>query len=154
MANEVYFSDDFTTLDLTEGDGDTATPVAGIQNVEIVPSVSIEQLYTSDSIKIEAQKQHEASVSVSIGYSKWDPEVAKQWLDGGGGNTANSLTDTSDPQKFKIDSDFTSNAGTTLNITVTGITFEEMPLVSASRGEYIQWDLEGTGEDITDLSTV
>lgn len=155
MANNAYFSDDFTTLDLeTDEATPTSTPVAGIQSIEIIPSVSIEQLYTGDSIKIDAQKQHEFSVDVSIGYSKWDPVVAEQWLGGGGGTSANSMTDTTDPQKYTLTADFDAiDDASTLTISVSGITFEEMPLVSASRGEYIQWDLEGTGEDITDAST-
>jgi hypothetical protein len=155
MANEAYWLDDFATLDLETGEATpTSTPVAGIQNVTIIPSVSVEQLYTGDSIKIDAQKQHEFSVDVSIGYSKWDPVVAEQWLGGGGGTSANSLTDTSDPQKYQITGEFDSvNDNTTLSVTVEGITFEEMPIIDASRGEYVQWDLEGVGEDMTDLST-
>jgi hypothetical protein len=152
-TNDIFWLDDYTTLDLsTPGDG-TATPVAGIQNVEIVPNVSMERLYTADSIKIEAQKQHEAAVNVTIGYSKWDSTVAEQWLGGGGDTSANSLTDTSDPQKYELSGTFESqNGDRTMDVTVTGITFEEMPLMAASRGEYVQWDLEGTGEDISDLT--
>lgn len=151
---DAYFSDDFTTLDLSTPGGATATPVAGIQNVEIVPSVSIEELYTMESIKIDAQKQHEASVSVSIGYSKWDPEVAQQWL-GGSGASGTSLSDTTDPQKYELSATFKQVDGADeLNITIEGITFEEMPLIAASRGEYVQWDLEGAGEDVTTLEEV
>jgi hypothetical protein len=116
--------------------------------------VSLERLYTGDSIKIEAQKQHEFQVQVNIGYSKWDPVVAEQWLGGAGGTSANSMTDTSNPQKYSLTGEFESNGGgTTFSIEVSGITFEEIPLVDASRGEYIQWDLEGVGEDIADAST-
>lgn len=153
MADE-YWLDDFTTLDLETGEASpTSTPVAGIQNVTIVPSVSIEQLYTADSIKIESQKQHEFQVQVAIGFSTWDVALAEQWVGGGGGTTANSMTDTSDPQKFSLDGDFVSEGGgETLSITVSGITFEEMPLLDAARGEFVQWDLEGVGEDLTDVS--
>jgi hypothetical protein len=35
---------------------------------------------------------------------------------------------------------------------VTGITFEEMPIIAVSRGEFIQWDLSGVGEDLTNLA--
>lgn len=155
MANEAYYLSDFVTLDLETTEATpTSTPVAGIQDVTIVPSVSIDELYTGDSIKIEAKKQKEFSVNVQIGYSKWDPTVAKQWLGGGGGTSSSSMTDTSDPQKYQISGDFASaGGGTTLSVSVVGITFEEMPIVDAARGEYVQWDLDGSGEDLTNLST-
>ena len=156
MASEAYWFDDGTLTFETNESTPTSIPVAGLQEIEIIPSTSIEQLYTGDTIKIEEQKQHEFSVDVTIGFSKWDPIFAEQWLGGGGGTEANSMTDTSDPQKFAINTfdPVSVGGGTTINIEVSGITFEEMPLFAGSRGEYIQWDLSGTGEDINDYSTV
>lgn len=152
---DAYVLDDYTTLDLTTNDQtSTATPVAGIQGVTIVPAVSIEQLYTADSIKIEEQKQFEAAVNVEVEYSLWDEDasVVQQWL-GGAGSSATSLTDSSDPQKFDISGTFDSVGGDrTLDVTVTGITFPEMPIIDTERGEFVSRNLSGTGEDITDLS--
>lgn len=154
MANEAYSLQDYTTLDLeTSQDTPTSTPVAGVTNVEITPTVSIERLYTGDTIKIEDQLQHEFQVPVTIEYMKFDPVIAEQWLGGEGGTSANSMTDTSKPQKYSLTGDFESRDGTTLSIEVSGITFPEMPLIAAANGEYAQWGLEGTGEDITDAST-
>jgi hypothetical protein len=155
MSSEAYWFDDATLTLETDESTPTSIPIAGLQEVEIIPSVSIEQLYTGDSIKISEQKQHEFSVDVSIGFSKWDVVFAEQWLGGGGGTSANSLTDTSDPQKYSLNTfdPVSVGGGTTINIEVSGITFEEMPLFGASRGEYVQWDLSGTGEDIPDYST-
>jgi hypothetical protein len=155
MSAEAYWVDDATLTFETDAATATAIPIAGLQGVEIIPSVSIEQLYTGDSIKIDAQKQHEFSVDVNITFSKWDPTFAEQWLGGGGDTSANSMTDTSDPQKFAINTydPVSVGGGTTINIQVDGITFEEMPLFAGSRGEYVEWDLSGTGEDIVDYST-
>jgi hypothetical protein len=155
VASEAYWFDDATLTLETAESTPTDIPIAGLQEVEIIPSFSIEQLYTGDTVKIEEQKQHEFTVDVTIGFSKWDPTFAEQWLGGGGGASAQSLTDTSDPQKFSINTfdPVSVGGGTTINIQVDGITFEEMPLFSASRGEYVQWDLSGTGEDISDYST-
>lgn len=155
MGSEAYFVDDASLTFETDESTPTSIAVAGLQDVEIIPSVSIEQLYTGDSIKIEEQVQHEFSVDVNIGFSKWDPAFAEQWLGGSGGTTANSMTDTSDPQKFQVNTfdPVSVGGGTTINIQVDGITFEEMPLFSGSRGEYVQWDVSGTGEDISDYST-
>jgi len=155
MSAEAYWFDDaaLTTFETDEGTP-TQIPIAGLQGVTITPSVSIEQLYTGDSIKIQEQKQHEFSVDVNIVYSKWDESFAKQWL-GGEGSTAMSMTDTSDPQRFAINTfdPVSVGGGTTINSQVDGITFEEMPLFDGSRGEYVEWDLSGTGEDIVDYST-
>lgn len=153
MAN-AYFSDDIGTLTLeTDDSTPTGTPVAGIQNVEISADVSIESLYTGDSIKTESKKQHEAQVSVSIGYSKFDATVVNEWLDGDTQAGATAFADTTDPEKYQLTGTFTAvGGGTTATIEIGGITFESMPLISASRGEFVQWDLEGVGEDVTNFT--
>jgi hypothetical protein len=130
-------------------------PIAGIQGVTIVPNVSIERLYTADSIKIEAQQQFEHAVDVGIEYALWDQDATfvQQWL-GGSGSSASSMTDTTDPQKFTLDGVFDSvNGDRTLTTQVTGITFEEMPVIDTEMGEYVSRDLSGTGEDMADVST-
>lgn len=162
---DAFKVDDYTTLDLVETDGSTSTPVAGIQNVTIIPSMSLENLFTADSIKREEVLQHEFVCQVEIGYSLWDVALIKNWLDGQGGSTSTSLTDTSDPQKFELTLTLpsvrsnsvlggdVSGDGTDQPVTVKNIVFEEMPLVDASRGEWIQWDLSGEGDDITQVET-
>jgi hypothetical protein len=154
MGAEAYWFDDATLTLETDESTPTSIAIAGLQEVEVIPSMSIDRLYTGDSIKIDTQKQHEFSVDVSIGFSKWVVDIAKQWL-GGQGSSASSLTDTSDPQKFQLNTfdPVSVGGGTTINMKITGITFEEMPLFAASRGEYVQWDLSGVGEDVSDYST-
>ena len=155
MSEDAYFTDNFTTLDLKEADGSTTTPVAGIQGITIIPSVSLEMLYTGDSAKREVVQQHEYSVDVGIEYAKWDQNasVVQQWLAGSGGSTATSWTDTNDPQKFSMDLTIDSVGGDrTLDVTVDSIVFEEMPVIDASNGEYLSRDLSGEGSDISNLS--
>jgi len=98
--NDAYHLDGFITLDVIEADSTSSTPVAGIQDVTIIPSVSLERLYTGDSIKIESQLQHEFQVQVEIGYSLWDPTLAQEWLGGGQSSTAKSMTDETEPKRF------------------------------------------------------
>ena len=150
MAAEAYWLDS-ATLNMETAEA-TSVPVAGIQDITVIPAVSVETLYTGDSIKVEEKQQHEFLVNVQIGFSKWDLTLAEEWL-GGEGATGTAMADTSDPQKFTMDGDFTSvGGGTTYNWEVSGITFEEMPIIDGSRGEFIQWDLDGEGEDLVDLS--
>lgn len=150
-ASEIFSLQDFSTLDLVTDPGDTATAVAGIQDVTIVPNVSMETLYTADSTKVADKMQHEYAVQVDVGFAYFDGDVVSEWL-GGSGSTGSSWTDTSDPQEYEITGTFDSRDGSMqLNVTVEGITFEEMPIFDASRGEYAQWDLSGEGTDITNF---
>jgi len=151
----IYILDDFATLDLVEDDTDSATPVAGIQDVSIIPNAPIETLYTADSKKVADKFDHEHVVQVDIGYSFFDGEVAAQWLGGSGGTTATTWQDDSGPQHYELTGTFEARDGSQqIETTVSGITFEEMPLFDAARGEYAQWDLSGEGIDITNFEVV
>lgn len=155
MATSAYWFDDFTTLDLKIQDG-TDIPAAGIQGVTIVPSTNIEHLFTADSIKADTRKQDEFTVDVQIDYSLWDITVLQEWMSGDSspGTPPISQSDTSDPATFKIDGVFNNaDASAALNATVEDITFEEMPVVDGSRGEFVEWGLEGTGEDLTGVES-
>jgi len=157
MAEEAYVLDDYATLNVEESDGNTSVPIAGIQGVTIVPNVSIERLYTADSIKIEEQQQFEFQVDVSIEYALWDDSatLVKQWLDGSGGSTGTSISDTTNPQKFKVIGAFNSvNGNTQLTADVTGITFEEMPVIDTEQGEFVSRDVSGVGEGIENVDAV
>lgn len=147
----IWQLNDFATLDVVEEDTEESTPVAGLQDVSIVPQEQIEILYTADSTKIADRFSHEKQVAVDIGFSFWDGEIAEEWL-GGAGQSAGTWEDTSDPQLFELTGDFRSRDGSqAMTFTIPGITFEEMPLLDASRGEYAQWDLTGIGEDVEEF---
>lgn len=149
--DQIYRLQDYATLDLVEEDTDEPTPVAGLQDVEVVAAVSIETLYTADSIKPADKLQNEAVVNVEIGYSYFDPDVVNEWL-GGEGQSATSWEDDSSPQTYELTGEFMSSDGSQqMSFTVEGITFEEMPLISASQGEFAQWDLSGEGMDISNF---
>ena len=151
--SHAYYADD-ATLDLETDAGGENIPIAGLQEIDITAGVDIVTLFTANSVKPEAKKQQEFEPTVEIGFSKFDPDLVKEWL-GGDGASATAMEDTSDPAMFTINAEFVSTGGDeTFEATVTGITFDEMPLVSASRGEFIQWDLSGTGMDITNFDVV
>jgi len=149
--DEIYALQDFTTLDLeTDEMTPQTTPVAGIQNVEIMLSFSHEDLFTADTIKREDVLQHSATVPVDIGFTFWDGEFAKQVLGGSGGTSGTSLADDSSPQRFQISGTFASrNAANEVDLTVEGITFEEIPLFMGEQGGFTSWDISGVGDDVT-----
>lgn len=150
MPQDAYWLDQISDGTFSvETDTGSTDYVAGVQSVAISGGVNIERLFTADSIKIEEQKQSEATVNVEVGVSLWDYEFVREWL-GGDGSASDTLTDTSDPQKFTLNVVTDSTGGDrTVDITVTGITFEEMPVLDASRGEFVEWSPSGTGEDMT-----
>lgn len=152
MPTDAYWLDDISegTFEVrTDSASSGTTLVAGVQSVAISGEVSIEQLFTGDSINIEEQKQHEFQVDVEVGASLWDFEFVREWL-GGSGSAADTMSDTSDPQKFTLSVSQDSVQGDrTVTIEVTGITFESMPVLDASRGEYVEWSPSGTGETLS-----
>jgi len=152
---EAYSLQNFTTLDVTESDGDTSVPVAGIRDVTIIPSFEIEDLYTADSVKRASTLRHSFSVQVEIGYSLWDAAFVRQFLGGAGGSESAMVVDTSEPQLFDLTFEIDSEGGAeTLGpFTVEDIRFEEMPVFDGSEQEYQQTDISGEGADIIDVST-
>jgi len=151
---DAYWLDDVSDGTFTvETSSGTTDYVAGVQSVAISGEVNIERLFTADSITVEEQKQHEMTIDIEVGASLWDFEFVREWL-GGEGAASDSITDTSDPQTFTLNvSQDSVDGDRTVDITVTGITFESMPVLDASRGEYVEWNPSGTGESITVTTT-
>jgi len=130
----------------------TSVPIAGIQEVSIVPSDEIEELYTMDSNFRADAKRYEHNVNVEITYAKFAPEAAQEWL-GGEGATATASQDDSDPALFQIE-DVTPSADGTYERTVAvdDVIFPEFPVVEGSYGEFEEWDLSGSGSQISNLA--
>lgn len=149
MAAKHYWGDTMQLTTFQQSDG-TALNVATLQDVEIIPSFEVfEYLYGADSVKFQTEKQGEFQVQVNVGVSKWDVATLQHWL-GGSGASSNSLVDTSDPALFNITGTISpaDGSGTDLSVAVTRCSTNEMPMFSASRSEYVQWDVTFTGQDI------
>ena len=143
-----FHSQDYQVLTL-ETESATETVVAGLEGLTITPTTTTDQHYTADSVKINDQVSYEHAVNVEIETAYWDGDFAKEWL-GGSGASSTSWADTSDPELFQI-ATYTHDArdgSNELTAEVENITFEEIPLVEWSQGEYLSWNLSGTGEDI------
>lgn len=153
MAEKTYWGDSME-LSIFQIESGTSITVAELQQVEIIPSFQVfERLYSADSVKMASQKQGEFQVQVNIGISAWDVALLQQWL-GGSGASSTGLVDTSDPQKFTIEGKIAPADGTATKTAakVTGVTFDQMPVFTASRSEFVQKDLEGIGEDVTGVT--
>jgi len=129
----------------------TAVNIAGIQDATITPAYEHEELYTLDSVLRETVKRYEHNVNVEITYAKFDPQAAQEWL-GGEGSTATASQDTNDPALFNIEDVATSADGTYERTVVADkVVFPEFPIKSASYGEYEEWDLTGSGREISQI---
>ena len=146
--SELFHSQDYQTLTV-ENEAGTETVVAGLEGLTITPTTTTDQHYTADSAKINDQVSYEHAVNVEIDTAYWDGDFAKEWL-GGSGASATSWADTSDPELFQIATYTHDSRDGSMQLTaeVENITFEEIPLVEWSQGEYLSWNLSGTGEDI------
>ena len=129
----------------------TAVNIAGIQDVTITPAYEHEELYTLDSTFRETVKRYEHNVNVEITYAKFDASAVQEWL-GGEGSTATASQDTNDPALFNIEDVATSADGTYERTVVADkVVFPEFPIKSASYGEYEEWDLTGSGREISQI---
>lgn len=147
MTAKTYYGNDMTLTVKTESG--TSITVGVLKNVEIVDAVEQDDLYGANSIKRQATKQREFKVNVSVGYAKYDVALIQQWQ-GGSGASSTGVVDTSDPALFEITGEVTpTDGGTNLKGVVEEVRFPEMPVFSASEGEYVEWSGEGVGKDVT-----
>jgi len=146
-----YWLNDYETLELTPSGGSTDT-VAGINSVALEAEYgTLEELYTADSTKRANVKQAQAGVPVSVEHMFFDGSFVEEWL-GGEGSTATSLSDTSDPALFDLTGNFRNDDGTKqIDVEITDIYFENIPMFDASMDEFVAWGLEGRGADITNF---
>jgi len=146
-----YFLNDYETLSLTPTGGSTDT-VAGIRGVTLEAEYqTLEHLYTADSTKRVNSKQAQANVPVSVEFAFFDGEFVSEWL-GGESGTATSLSDTTDPAQFDLTGNFRNDDGTKqIDVEITEITFENIPLFDASMDEFVVWGLDGEGADISNF---
>jgi hypothetical protein len=134
-----------------ENSSGTAVNIAGIQDATITPAYEHEELYTLDSTLRETVKRYEHNVNVEITYAKFDPTAVQEWL-GGEGSTATASQDTNDPALFNIEDVATSADGEYERTVVADkVVFPEFPIKSASYGEYEEWDLTGSGREISQI---
>lgn len=136
-----------------QSDG-TSLNVALLQNVEVIPSFNVmEYLYSADSVLFDTEKQGEFQVEVNVGVMEWDVATTQHWL-GGSGASSTGIVDTSDPALFNIQGTLspTDGTGTNLDVAVKRCSTDSIPIFSASRSEYVQWDVTFIGRDIDPLT--
>jgi len=124
---------------------------AGVREVTITPAYEHTELYTIDSSFRDAVKRYEHNVNVEITYAKFSLEFAQEWL-GGEGSTATASQDDSDPMKFNLENVTPSaDGGFERTTEVTDVVIPELPLDSATYGEFEEYSLTGSGRTVGNL---
>jgi len=138
-------------LTFTGPSDDSEILFAGVRDISITPVYEHSKLYTIDSTFRETVKRYEHDVNVEITYAKFSVEFAQEWL-GGEGSTATASQDSADPMKFSLENVTPSASGGFERTTaVADVVFPELPLDSASYGEYEEYDLTGSGRQVDQL---
>lgn len=139
-------------LTFTDPADDSEILFAGVRDVTITPVYEHADLYTIDSTFRDSVKRYEHNVNVEITYAKFSLEFAQEWL-GGPGATATASQDDSDPMLFDLENVTPSSDGGFERTTdVEDIHFPELPLDSASYGEYEEYSLTGSGRKVGSLT--
>lgn len=139
-------------LTFTDPADDSEILFAGVRDVTITPAYEHAELYTIDSTFREEVKRYEHNVNVEITYAKFSLEFAQEWL-GGPGATATASQDDADPMKFDLENITPSASGGFERTTaVADVVFPELPLDSATYGEYEEYSLTGSGRQVTNLA--
>jgi len=155
MAAEIFFSDD-ATLSVADSGGTSLDVVAELKGVTFELTADHVTLYSGDSIERSAVKKRELEIPVEISVAAFDPEFAQLWMEGDStaATPGTSVTDTTDVAEFELTGTFTTvGGGTTYDVTVEGVYFETMPVFGSEEGEFIVWDISGTGKTISTLDT-
>lgn len=150
-ASEAIWSNS-GALTFTDPTDDSEILFAGVREVTITPTYEHQNLYTFDSTFRETVKRYEHDVNVEITYAKFSMEFAQEWL-GGEGATATASQDSADPMKFDLENVTPSaDGGFERTTAVADVVFPELPLDSATYGEFEEYDLTGSGRQVSNLA--
>ena len=140
-------------------DGGTAIDVGVLQGVEITAVPELVDLEGCGSVK-----------RVGIAIKKWRVTVTgtvravdfaliadicsssgTSWTDGTG--TFTGIEDTDTPSYFDVTSTVDSDEGKELSVTAKNVVFKDLPILVGTYGEWVEWALEGEGDDFTAVET-
>ena len=131
----------------------TTYPVAGVSDATINLSQTIVELFTGDSVKREDKYQEEVQPQGEVTVRKWDPEIVSAVL--GDPGTGTALEDTAEVPEVSLEGTFTSSGGDLdVSITLEGGTTEDWPIFDLSLGDYGEWTLDFTFDDISNYEVV
>ena len=145
MPEVPYRLQNSTTLTWTI-DG-TDYPVAGVSEATINISQSIVELETGDSVKREDKYKESVRIEGDVTVRKWDHEIITEVL--GSPDSATALEDTADVPDVDLEGTFqAANDDREITLKAVGGSTEEWPIFDLSLGDYGEWNLSLTFDDL------
>lgn len=127
--------------------GGTEYPVAGVSEATVTLSQSIVELFTGDSVKREDKYQEQVQPEAEVTVRKWDHEIINTVL--GTPGTGTALEDTAVVPDVILEGTFqASGSDREITIKLSGGSTEEWPIFDLSLGDYGEWSLSLTFDDI------
>ena len=145
MPEVPYKLQNSTTLTWTIGGTDY--PVAGVSEATVMLTQSIVELFTGDSVKREDKYKEQVQPEGEVTVRKWDHEIITEVL--GTPSTGTALEDTAEVPDVKLEGTFTaSGSDREITLSLVGGSTEEWPIFDLSLGDYGEWSLSLTFDDI------
>lgn len=150
MTAVSYFFGETATIQFKQ-DGGTAIAVGVMQGVEIRAKYETVDLEGCGSIKRQGIATKKVRPSVKGTVKKIDIDLLGDILSPTRakytGGTLTEIEDTDLPSFFDVVAAVKDENGKTLTVTVHNVVFPDLPLLVASWGEYVEWELSGEGDD-------
>lgn len=147
MADNIWRGQEAVVTLKSDG---TEKTVGIIQDVEISPSRTIEQLRGAGSREFQDLQQTEFEVDVSSEVLKWSTAAYESLIDYDDAN--DKISDSSDVPTFSIIGDFKNTDGDEYSLTVESVYFEDLPL-SGDPDSWVGLDLDGIGKNLSKTYT-
>lgn len=157
-SDREYFYGKTATISF-KPDGGTAIDVGVLQGVEItaVPElVDLEGAGTVKRVGIAIKKWRVTCTGTvrSIDFALIADICSSSgasWTDGTGVFTG--IEDTDTPSYFDVTATVDSDTGKTLTVTAKNVVFKDLAILVGTWGEWVEWPLEGEGDDYTATET-
>ena len=141
-------------------DGGTAIDVGSLQNVEIRELADYVELRSAGTNQRVDVAQHNQRVEVTATINEIDMELIADILSPSGTNwtsgtgTLSGIEDTDTASLFDVVATVTSTANKLLTVTVSNVYFPDIPVLVGTPGEWVGWELSGTGDDVSIVEAV
>lgn len=154
MTARKYFYAKLATIEFKQ-DGGTSLSVGVLQNVEIRAKGEKVDLEGCGSNLRQGEAIKKWRVSVRGEVKAIDMELLadilsptrSKWTSGTG--TLSGIEDTDQASLLDVVATVTSTGNKLLTVTAKNVVFEDLPILVGSYGEWVSWELEGEGDDLT-----